>query len=133
MLVSPNDIYVPDEVVSAITRSMTLEDTQAQTQREKQLASLKQRFSTIRTRMDQMYDDKLDGKIDEQFWSRKMAEFRTQEIELLAASERLTAAVNPERILSAQRILGTGGSVQMNVHPKSGPLGLARRPPFCLQ
>jgi len=29
--------------------------------------------------MNQMYEDKLDGKIDEEFWTRKMNESREQE------------------------------------------------------
>ena len=29
--------------------------------------------------MDQIYEDKLEGNIDEEFWKRKQAEYREQE------------------------------------------------------
>lgn len=44
-----------------------------------QIATLNQKLATIRTRMDQIYEDKLDGKIDERFWSRKQSALREQE------------------------------------------------------
>jgi hypothetical protein len=37
--------------------------------------------------MDQAYADKLDGKIPEDFWQRKMSEWRDEEQEIQAASE----------------------------------------------
>ena len=54
--------------------------------------------------MDQAYADKLDGKIPEDFWERKMSEWRSDEqqieIALTATSDSYT-----ERVLSAKRIL----------------------------
>jgi hypothetical protein len=40
--------------------------------------------------MDQMYEDKLDGKIDQEFWACKMNEWREQE-RALERSFRLSA------------------------------------------
>ena len=40
-----------------------------------QLVALKQRLSTLRTRMDKIYDDKLEGKIDESFGLCKQSEY----------------------------------------------------------
>ncbi len=36
-------------------------------------------MTIIHKRMDTAYTDKLDGKIPEDFWSRKMDEWRTEE------------------------------------------------------
>ena len=41
--------------------------------------------------MDQVYEDKLDGKIDEAFWTRKMNESREQERTLESELSRLSA------------------------------------------
>jgi len=76
-----------------------------ETQREAQIVSVQQRLAALRTRMDHTYEDKLDGKLDEQMWTRKMKDCRDQEIELEATLHGLETAVTPERVLTAQRIL----------------------------
>ena len=55
--------------------------------------------------MDKMYEDKLDGKIDEQFWSRKISEWRQQERELEGAAESLSTPVPENHVLTTERIL----------------------------
>ena len=55
--------------------------------------------------MDQTYEDKLDGKIDEEFWTRRMKDWREQERQLQGALERLSLPQAPENALSAKRIL----------------------------
>ena len=54
--------------------------------------------------MDQIYEDKLDGKIDEEFWKRKQAEYREQERQLEASASSLNAPVTTNTVLTAQRI-----------------------------
>src|SRR6266566_6360562 len=65
---------------------------------------LAKRLSAVRRRMDQAYADKLDGKIPEDFWERKMSEWSAEEqqieIELNAPSDSYA-----DRVLSAKRIL----------------------------
>ncbi len=99
------DIYVPDDVVRAIVNSIEADRHSSDSKRQEQLAGLKQQLATLRTRMDQMYEDKLDGKIDEEFWSRKMAEWRARELVLQAEVDRLSVPIGEEHVLSAQRIL----------------------------
>ena len=55
--------------------------------------------------MDQAYEDKLDGRLDDQMWTRKMKDWRDQEIELEATLHRLETAAAPQNVLTAQRIL----------------------------
>jgi len=50
-----------------------------------------------------MYEDKLDGKVDEKFWSRKMADWRTQERALQSAADSLGTVVPEHHVLTAQR------------------------------
>ena len=76
------DIYVPEHVVTAIVDSMTADQSRAEAQRTAQITTARQRLTALRTRMDQAYEDKLDGKLDEAMWTRKMQDWREQEIEL---------------------------------------------------
>ena len=48
----------------------------ANTERLRRLSDAQQRLSQLRSRMDRMYDDKLDGKIDEEFWTRLRDQFQ---------------------------------------------------------
>ncbi len=99
------NIYVPEAVVSAIVHSLESGQETSEAKRREQLVAVRQRLAALQTRMDQMYDDKLDGKIDEQFWTRKMAEWRDQERILLATAESLNATPSADRVLTSKRIL----------------------------
>ena len=50
---------------------------------------LQARLTTIRKRMDDAYTDKLDGKIPEDFWERKMSDWRMEEQQVRMALEGL--------------------------------------------
>ena len=54
--------------------------------------------------MDQGYQDKLDGKIPEDFWQRKMSEWRAEEQRIQTAINGLSES-SSDRLLSAKRIL----------------------------
>ena len=99
------DVYVPEQVVNAIVKSMSGDQARAQEQRGAQITSAQQRLALLRTRMDQAYEDKLDGKLDEQMWTRKIRDWREQEIELEAALHRLQTPITAENVLTAQRTL----------------------------
>ena len=84
---------------------MAADQGRAQEQREAQIISTQQRIAVLRTRVDQAYEDKLDGKLDEQMWTRKMKDWRDQEVELEGALCRLETAIEPQNVLTAQGIL----------------------------
>ena len=65
---------------------------------------LEQRLATVHHRLDQAYQDKLDGKITIEFWERKAPEWQLEEQQVLAAI-RETDASKPERLLDAMKIL----------------------------
>jgi hypothetical protein len=54
--------------------------------------------------MDAAYTDKLDGKIPEDFWERKMSDWRMEEQQVKMAIQGLTNAETGDRALDAQRI-----------------------------
>lgn len=63
------------------------------------------RRSAVRHRLDQAYPDKLDGKISEEFWTRKSAERAAQEQQISLAIQGLANAT-PDRMIDAVRIFG---------------------------
>jgi site-specific DNA recombinase len=54
--------------------------------------------------MDQMYEDKLDGKIDEEFWTRKMNEWREQERALESQLSSLSVPLTADTVLTVNRV-----------------------------
>ena len=96
---------MPDEVVQAIVKSMEEDRENSEARRQAELQGVKQRLAALRTRMDRVYEDKLDGKISDELWTRKANEYRDQELTLENALGQLSQALTPDRALSARRIL----------------------------
>ena len=69
-------IEVPETVATAIVASLRSELENADTERRQKVAETHQALAAVRTRMDRIYEDKLDGKLDDDFWTRKMSEYR---------------------------------------------------------
>lgn len=69
-----NGIHVPEHVVHNIVASIASDQANAECRRQEELTKVNQRLSTVKTRIKKIYEDKLDGKIDEQFCSERMAE-----------------------------------------------------------
>ena len=65
---------------------------------------LQRRLAGIRSRLDQAYSDKLDGKIAEDFWQRKANQWQQEEQQVLLALNGLQDA-GPDRVLTGSRIL----------------------------
>ena len=99
------DLYIPDEVVRAIEDS--LQRTQQQQQRELAHvhARLQRELADVRRRMDQAYMDKLDGKIPEEFWQRKSADWRSEELRIESQIASLDQRQESDTLLNAKRIL----------------------------
>ncbi len=77
----------------------------AEADRQKQLADVRQRLTALQTRIDLCYEDKLAGKIDEEFWTRRMADWRTHERALQSAATSLALPLPTNRALTARRVL----------------------------
>ena len=60
--------------------------------------------------MDQIYEDKLDGKISEEFWDRKHADCREQEQHLQVQISRLTEPITQAYVLTVQRMFELANS-----------------------
>lgn len=97
-------IYVPEKIAQTIVDSLQSDSTRAEAERQKRIVATQQRIAALRARMDQMYEDKLDGKIDDEFWTRKMNEWQEQERELESELSSLKALVTTESVLTVKRI-----------------------------
>jgi site-specific DNA recombinase len=98
------DIHIPDAVLAQLQESFLSDKGREEEIRGHQGRLLAQRLTQVHRRLDQAYQDKLDGKISEEFWVRKSAEWQAEELQILASIQSLKAA-RPERLLDAARIL----------------------------
>jgi hypothetical protein len=66
--------------------------------------------------MDAAYADKLDGKIPEDFWERKMTEWRAEEQQVKMAIDGLASAATGDRALDAQKAFELANKAFFSVH-----------------
>ena len=104
------NLQVPQEVVSQIVATLRDDQKNAVSRVSAERAQLDSRLTGIRNRMDAAYTDKLDGKIAEDFWERKMTDWRAEEQQVKMAIQGLTHAATSDRALDAQRILELANS-----------------------
>ncbi len=98
------DIHIPDNVLFQLQESLLGYKSREEEIRKQQGERLAQRRSQVQRRLDQAYQDKLDGKISEEFWVRKSVEWQAEENQIRASIQGLGVA-QPERLLDAARIL----------------------------
>jgi hypothetical protein len=98
-------LQVPEEVVSQIVATLRDDQKQSANKMSAERSRLEGRLTVIRNRMDGAYADKLDGKIPEDFWERKMSDWRMEKQQLKMAMQGLSNAETGDRALDAQRIL----------------------------
>jgi chorismate mutase len=93
-------LQVPPEIVSQIVATLREDQKKAQGKVSAEQTRLESRLSAIRNRMDVAYIDKLDGKIPEDFWDRKMSEWRVEEQQVKwrsTDSERPKPSTDPSK------------------------------------
>jgi site-specific DNA recombinase len=97
-------LQVPEEVVSQIVTTLREDQRQAVGKVSAEQARLETRLTGIRNRMDAAYVDKLDGKIPEDFWERKMSDWRMEEQQVKMAMQGLSNSEAGDKALDAQKI-----------------------------
>ena len=98
------NINIPDEVLVALQESLDRDDQRTRTETASHRAGFEKRLAAVRRRMDQGYQDKLDGRIPEDFWERKMSEWRSEEQQIQMAINGVREST-ADRVLSAKRTL----------------------------
>jgi len=99
------NIYIPDNVLLDLQNYLKNHAHESEAGRRGQLSKLQSRLTAIRSRLDQVYLDKLDGKISEEFWSRKAQDWQLEEQQVSMALHGLQQSQNGDRLLTANRIL----------------------------
>jgi site-specific DNA recombinase len=98
------DIHIPDAILVQLQESLLTDKGREEEIREQQGRLLEQRLAMVHRRIDQAYQDKLDGKISDDLWGRKSSEWQAEEQHILASLQSFRLA-RPERLLDAARIL----------------------------
>jgi hypothetical protein len=98
------NIYVPETVAHTIVASLESDKARSEGEREKRISATQQRLAALRTRMDQMYEDKLDGRIDDEFWTRKNNEWHEHERNLQSELSNLQMQISDDSVLTVKRI-----------------------------
>jgi len=98
-------LQVPSEVVSQIVTKLREDQKQAVSKVSAERTRLETRLTGIRSRMDAAYTDKLDGKISEDFWERKMRDWQMDEQQVKMAIHGLSNAETGDRAANAQRTI----------------------------
>jgi len=98
------DIYIPDDVLEMLQTSFRNDLNRSEMLQKQERDRLTKQLSVIRSRMDQAYCDKLDGRITEEFWLRNTADWQQQEQQVLLALKAFDGTA-PDRLLTASRIL----------------------------
>jgi len=76
------DIDIPDDILARLQDSLLNDRGHREELRRQQGERLAQRLTQVHQRMDLAYQDKLDGRITEELWSRKSAEWQLEESEI---------------------------------------------------
>ncbi|HEY2859091.1 MAG TPA: hypothetical protein VGJ21_11790 [Terracidiphilus sp.] len=97
------DLQVPANIVAQIVAALC-EDEQNFSAKAAERVRLRTRLTMIRDRMDAAYNDKLDGKINEDLWQRKSAEWIAEEQELRLALNGLAAPESTSRGIDAEKV-----------------------------
>jgi site-specific DNA recombinase len=99
------DIHIPDQALKQIVGALHTDQQGLKLAHDEQKRRLEQRLLDVRRRIDQSYMDKLDGKIPEDFWQRKNAEWSSEEAQIKQLAGRLETGSRGEHVLNATRIL----------------------------
>jgi hypothetical protein len=70
------DIHIPHDILAQLQKPLLNDKGREEEVRRQQGERLAQRQSEVHRRMDEAYQDKLDGKISGEFWMRKSGEWQ---------------------------------------------------------
>jgi site-specific DNA recombinase len=96
---------VSPHIVEQIVTTLRDDQKHAASKVNAERARLEDRLTAVRNRVDAAYTDRFDGKITEEFWERKMTDWRTEEQRVKLALEGLHTAETEDRALRAERTL----------------------------
>ena len=87
-----NDLVILPEVLTWLGEAVTESDLNEHAARERNLKKIEEQRRRITSKLETMYEDKLEGRISAEFFDRKAAELKVQETELLRQVNDIRAA-----------------------------------------
>ena len=99
------DVQIPEEVARQIGAALQRVHEQKRSQASQDRARLERELAAVHGRMDAACMDKLDGKIAEDFWQRKQADWQREELRIKSLLSGLEENHGTERLLNLQKIL----------------------------
>ena len=99
------DVSIPPEVAQRIAKAMERDHVDVGARVAQERARLTRELTALRTRMDAAYTDKLDGKISEEFWQRKQAEWSAEELRISAHLNSLKEPSKENTLADVRRVL----------------------------
>jgi site-specific DNA recombinase len=85
-------LVLDDEVIGWMTEALRQSHVDERCYHEEAITRLQSEYTQLQNRIEAMYMDKLDGRVDAVFFDRKAAEWRTEQARLLCAIENHQAA-----------------------------------------
>ncbi len=85
-------LVLDDEVMGWVTDALRQSHGDAKRDHDEAIARLQAEYTRLQNRIDVMYVDKLDGRVDAAFFDRKATEWRYEQVRLLRAIEEHQAA-----------------------------------------
>ena len=85
-------LVMDDEVMGWVTEALRQSHSDAKRHHDGAIARLQTEYTRLQNRIDAMYTDKLDGRIDAAFFDRKASEWRVEQDRLLRSIEEHQAA-----------------------------------------
>ena len=98
------NIHIPEDIMRQLQDSLRQDSKEMAEGTGVQRTRLEQRLSAVRRRIEQAYLDKLDGKISEEFWAARNAEWQ-EEADGIGIALGVLQTANPDRLLIANRFL----------------------------
>jgi len=81
-------VQIDDETIDWVVTALKESHRDEKEYHDEQIGQLQAEVRRLQDRMDAAYEDKLDGRISEEFWQRRTGEWRTRRLELQASIER---------------------------------------------
>jgi site-specific DNA recombinase len=82
-----NGLSLDDEVLGWVTEALRQSHSDAKRHHDAAISRLQAEYNRLQTRIDAMYLDKLDGRVDAAFFDRKASEWRREQDRLLLTVE----------------------------------------------
>ena len=115
-----SDVSIPREVAQRVAKAIELDRANAGARVAQERARLTRELSTLRAKMDAAYSDKLDGKITEDFWQRRQADWQAEELRITSLQSGLKEPQSESTLADVRRVL----ELAQNAHS----LYLTRKP-----